>query len=206
MDKQKGLAPILIVLLIAVGIGGYLLYQKQPKQIFQPQNPAISQSSPTPSLSVTSVKKDDETANWKTYTNSNAGLSFKYPLDCESPRDGVSVISLRCYADKNIDRSAGTVITNNDLVVTINYEKNNDNESLEGYFNRMKKSYPKMVNVRDLIINGEPAKAWVSEGQLVNNEFYHVISKGKSIDVVKHPVSTSKQPIFDQILSTFRFD
>lgn len=40
--KQKGLAPILIVLLIALALGGYLIYQKQPKPI------SISQPSPSP--------------------------------------------------------------------------------------------------------------------------------------------------------------
>lgn len=63
--KQKGLAPILIVLLIALAVGGYLLYQKQTKPV------SISQSSPTPIAS-------DETANWKIF-NSNLSFSFKYP-------------------------------------------------------------------------------------------------------------------------------
>lgn len=64
--KQKGLAPILIVLFIALGIGGYLIYQKQPKPV------SISQPSSNP---VTS----DETANWKVYTSSQYGFSIKYP-------------------------------------------------------------------------------------------------------------------------------
>lgn len=45
MNKQKGLAPILIVLLIAVALGGYLIYQKQPKS-FVPQT---TETSPSPS-------------------------------------------------------------------------------------------------------------------------------------------------------------
>lgn len=45
MNKQKGLAPILIVLLIALGIGGYLIYQKQVTPVTIPQQ--ITQSIPT---------------------------------------------------------------------------------------------------------------------------------------------------------------
>lgn len=67
--SQKGLAPILIVLILAVLIGGYLVYQNQPKPTPSPQ--------PTNQLSPAS----DETANWKTYTNSKYGFSFKYPSD-----------------------------------------------------------------------------------------------------------------------------
>lgn len=43
--SQKGLAPILIIILIALGIGGYLIYQKQSKSavVFQPSsNPVAS--------------------------------------------------------------------------------------------------------------------------------------------------------------------
>lgn len=44
MNKQKGLAPILIVILIALTIGGYLIYQKQVKPVSVPQQ--TPQSSP----------------------------------------------------------------------------------------------------------------------------------------------------------------
>lgn len=67
--KQKGLAPILIVLLIALGIGGYLLYQKQQQTI---------QAPPTPTSTFESTNSA-ETANWKTYANDKYNFSFKYP-------------------------------------------------------------------------------------------------------------------------------
>ena len=68
MNRQKGLAPILIVILIALAIGGYLIYQKQFKVV-----PALQQTvQPSPV---------DETANWKTYTSSSYSFSLKYPND-----------------------------------------------------------------------------------------------------------------------------
>lgn len=71
---QKGFAPILIVLLIALAIGGYLTYQKQIKSTPLPQ--------PSPSSITTSVaSSSDETTNWKTYTNDMFNFSFKYPGD-----------------------------------------------------------------------------------------------------------------------------
>ncbi len=66
MTNQKGLSPILAVLLIAAVIAGYLIYSGK---INLPQKT---------SQQTTSV---DETANWKTYTNTNreAGYSISYP-------------------------------------------------------------------------------------------------------------------------------
>ena len=37
MNKQKGLVPVLIVILIAVVVGGYFIYQKQAKLVVIPQ-------------------------------------------------------------------------------------------------------------------------------------------------------------------------
>ncbi|MDP3974264.1 MAG: hypothetical protein Q8P92_05535 [Candidatus Daviesbacteria bacterium] len=77
--KQKGLAPILIVLLIAAAIGGYLIYagkinlnKPTPQQTIQPST--TSDASPAPTGAV-------ETANWKTYTNKEYRIQFKYPAD-----------------------------------------------------------------------------------------------------------------------------
>ena len=67
MGKQKGLAPILIVILIALAVGGYLYYQKQNKPTSVPQQ--NTQSSPT----------SNETIIWKTYKDSEIGFMINYP-------------------------------------------------------------------------------------------------------------------------------
>lgn len=64
---QKGLVPILIVLILAALVGGYLVYQKQAKPTSYTQ-PTI-QPSPTA----------DPTANWKTYKDSEIGYMLEYP-------------------------------------------------------------------------------------------------------------------------------
>lgn len=74
VTNQKGLAPILIVILIAAGLGGYLIYQKQTRSTPAPQ--PTTQPSPSPAASP--VQTDTgETANWKTYKNQH--YSFRYP-------------------------------------------------------------------------------------------------------------------------------
>ncbi|MBI2085838.1 hypothetical protein HYT74_00695 [Candidatus Daviesbacteria bacterium] len=75
--KQKGLAPILIVLLIALGIGGYLTYQKQIKPVAAPQQ--VTQSIPTPSSNPESFVST-EFANWKTHADQKYNFTIKYPV------------------------------------------------------------------------------------------------------------------------------
>lgn len=87
MNKQKGLAPILIVLLIALGIGGYLIYQKQAKPVAVPQQTSESTPVPAPtfestnSVASSSPNGAGEFANWKTYTNTKYGFIVNYPSD-----------------------------------------------------------------------------------------------------------------------------
>jgi len=72
--KQKGFAPVLflvgILVIIGVAAGVYFFGKSQvPKS--QLPNPVVT--SPTPQATL------DETVNWKTYTNTKYGFSFKYP-------------------------------------------------------------------------------------------------------------------------------
>ena len=63
--KQKGFAPIIIIVLITLGIAGYFGY----KQFKPTVDNLIGSSFPTP----------DPTVNWKTYTNNKARYEIKYP-------------------------------------------------------------------------------------------------------------------------------
>lgn len=86
--KQKGLAPIIIVLLIAAAIGGFLIYSG--KINLNQTTTQVAQPSPTPGASGVPTG-DAETANWKTYTNSEYKFSFKYPENWNNiiPSEGI---------------------------------------------------------------------------------------------------------------------
>ncbi len=71
--QQKGLVPILIVLLIAAAIGGYLVYSGK---VNLPQKQIAQTLKSDASAAPTSA---GETANWKTYTNER--YSLKYPKE-----------------------------------------------------------------------------------------------------------------------------
>lgn len=68
--KQKGFAPIIILVLIALAVVGYFGYKNYwPKS----QTPVIT--SPLPTVTA------DPTVNWKAYTNNKYQFEFKYPSD-----------------------------------------------------------------------------------------------------------------------------
>jgi len=100
--KELGFAlPIVIIivaLLIAAG-GGYYAYktiqtQKKEGKDIKEAKPELT---PSPELTPTPQETEqpaDETANWKTYTNSETGFSFKYPEDISLVEDEIVRLSL----------------------------------------------------------------------------------------------------------------
>jgi hypothetical protein len=82
---QKGFAPILIVVLIALVVGGGAYYLGTKKS-----------SLPTFSSSKIPSTIFDETANWKTYTNTKFGYSLKYPADKFTDCSEEDVFMLNC--------------------------------------------------------------------------------------------------------------
>lgn len=93
--KQKGLAPILIVILIAVlAVGGFVFYSRtKPASLSQPQTPVVTSPTPQPtsipssipnsttesSGSAETVNPDSIGANWKIYTDKKYGFQIKLP-------------------------------------------------------------------------------------------------------------------------------
>lgn len=104
--SQKGLTPIVIVLLIALGIAGYLLYQSQAKPITDlstsPQLPIESNSSPIPQPTNSPYPiqspSSDEISNWQTYSNQQYKFSFQYPDDWETVIDN--------FTNKTLDQNS----------------------------------------------------------------------------------------------------
>lgn len=97
-SESKGFAPILIILLIALGIGGYFIYtnysNNRYKTNIQTQE-TTSQSTVTPSSSPDS----QEIANWKTYSSSgiSSGLAFQYPNNWNQDRFEVHKYTTQLY-------------------------------------------------------------------------------------------------------------
>lgn len=202
MNKQKGLAPILIVLLIAAVIGGYLLYSGKINLNQTTQPSPTTNVSPAPT-------GDAETANWKTYTNTKYKYSFKYPshynfLDAElmsqSTTNDEFMVSFLKYSSNEAQK----------------YKINNREEAFYDYFGVVVQggncsSLTTPGNV--VTIDGVSGKKYTGSsstfadpqfGDILvlvnkNNYCYHLA-------FLKDPRNPkSSEALFDQILSTFKF-
>jgi hypothetical protein len=94
-NHKKGLAPLLIVLVLAIVVGGgvYIHSKNVTKEI---EKSEVKQNTSTQATStVQSNGSSDHTKQvegWKTYTSSKLGVSFQYPSDWRISReDNVSV-------------------------------------------------------------------------------------------------------------------
>jgi len=221
--NQKGLIPILIVLIIAALVGGYLIYQKQTKSTSTPSSQQTIQISPSPV---------DSTANWKTYTNTKYNFQLKYPLDwnvesipsINSPNNELGESDyLRFYNEaKNLENKkfveectknptltkCGTERYANGIFVNIH--ENKDKTNFETYFQK--------DLAKNLTITGDINEI-ISKSKKDQIGSLNII-KGNKVDVTGWPYyyfqnpsgniafiidgSESEKTVY-QILSTFKF-
>lgn len=187
--KQKGLAPLVIIILIALAVGGYLLYQKQFKSItvFQPS------LSPAASLELPGVGEtanpDLIGANWKTYTNTKYGYSFQYPSNWVETVDP-------SYKQMNVVRlDLGLKDQKYYFIVGTGGRGGPPMDEIKG-------DNPKYGNI------SFARRAWIKDG----TPFYIIAlpdrpySTGGNIEINFPPAQSDYySKIFDQILSTFKF-
>ncbi|MBI2330306.1 hypothetical protein HYU94_02870 [Candidatus Daviesbacteria bacterium] len=207
MNKQKGLTPILIVLLIALAIGGYFIYQKQTKPIFIPQ--------PSPSPVTTSVASSSaETATWKTYINEDGHYSIKYPSKIAInyyPDPGA--ISLDAYnQDGSIKLKLGISYARDNSGKKIQCSNNND--CLQKLVSTL--GFPAdQVSYINRTILGKTIKGikYISSDKLnsIEHQYFTFLEKGEAwninltINYLTPEGSKLSNQELDQILSTFKF-
>lgn len=94
--KQKGLAPIIIIVLIALtAIGVYFLGTKNILEL--PTFPL------SPTLSPSPTSTPDPTANWKIYTSSEFGFTFKYPQDWDVKKETPEIVKYREFGSPDFE-------------------------------------------------------------------------------------------------------
>lgn len=201
MNKQKGLAPILIVFLIALTVGGYLLYQKQtkPAVVLQPVTQPLS--SPVTSPTATNSA---EMANWKTYTDAH-GLSFEYPEDW-SVSAGEFLIILPQYRSDQIKGGSSKLETE-----AYPREKYSPITLSIGVYKPDIADSTKEITKRSISVAGGAVSEYIikfldsSSGYPKNLELRYVVIEGNSQMYVYRLYNPQFKDIFYQILSTFKF-
>lgn len=211
--KQKGNV-VLIVLLIALAIGGYFYFGK------------INLNKPTPQQTSQPSPTSDETATWKTYTNPLANFSFQYPSNwftservSNNTVKDVEITSCDIKNNPFCTREKNQIIISVRLINTADiYEGAKD---MEEYYQRQTKSPNSGKNKRSITINNIPAIRFSTkggegdmEGIQFNGDTVVLEDKGNlytlkvSINVGSSGKSdnlTEAIKIFDEILSTFKF-
>lgn len=200
--NQKGLAPILIVLILAFLVGGYLVYQKQPKPTPSPSAPSTTSYTPQPS-------PVNETANWKIYTSNKYRFSFKYNPDWKLTEqtngadvtNNTTTVGLNHYFDISIKvsdninhKTAEEFINSSNITTASNVSKNpfsGSKKYTNGFINGIIANWSngddnlvEVVHATEIKIYEFKLLAGPNTGTLPNEE---------------------DQKIFDQILSTFKF-
>ena len=82
--KQKGLAPILLLIgiLVLVGVAGgayFLGMSRDSSPVAQPVPQTVQNITPTPEPVEVAIEEPEEISNWKTYANKELGFSINYP-------------------------------------------------------------------------------------------------------------------------------
>ncbi len=224
--SQKGFAPILILIIIAVLIGGYLIYQNS-------QNQSKTIPLPTPQLTSTPTATPEstnsaETTNWKTYTNTDYGFSFQYPsslylFDCS--KDFYEVKPLYVHLSDNAKDDCNTTykafLSSINVSVVKNFDKNKDypivklNNRTEKTMNIGGKSAIQIIGTYEEV--GDQGEKLSSQPIRTINSTVISYKENVSIKITYQRISSVKNNdqgfsvkpdttgIFDQILSTFKF-
>ncbi len=203
--------PILLILAVVVLVGAYYVGTSAGKL------PQINVNL-TPPLPP-EVPSSNETANWKTYTSSNFGLTFKYPpgimkiarentvISTASPESGIDVVVFKIIETTGCKDCS--------RIISFNVADNTKNLSINKYVEQTfspvglssEKDFQKYtVDGEDglISINGLPGQEYRA-GVLSTHK-----NKIYSFEVSTWQVSTAQSEetfsTLKQILSTFRFD
>lgn len=193
------LAGIVLVLALAGGIF-YLGRISAPK----PQNVATSSPQPSPTLSPTT--SPDPTANWKTYTDDQLGISFKYAPDYTVAERATEKVD---YGQDNSFNQRGAIFIgtkSNDQGFTMVVWENPDKLDVKTWWEINSTKLYGGLNTKELKMitrNAGQNLVLTPEGDLPGqgNKYYMAFE-----DKVIEMRSTAGKEADSTTLSTFRFD
>lgn len=225
---QKGQTQVLIlagiVILIAV-VGGIFFLGRITAPKPQPQNVATSSPQPSPTPDETVYTKPDRSVNWKTYKNSKASFSFKYPSEWYLGNEELSTNHIKSVilASCDIKNQPYCGIGNkNHIDFGVRYIDKTSvfegAENAEAYYQRIAKSPNSGKNKRFITVDNKSAirystidigttdpSGFASMGDTVVLDYNgEILVVTISVNIKNNNLNQAIE-IFDQILSTFRF-
>ncbi len=196
-NKLILVAVILLIVLLAGGGAYFVLNTKSKSQ------PVISKTTPTSIPASAPSLTPDPTANWKTYTDSQNGFSFKYPSSLYVKISNKFPNSI-FVMQNNIDIEKASEGPVSDL--TIHVEKGNN---IPAAFDNVKQNLHNPLD-QNLTIDGASGRGISGtmsgnlEGTFNSNVVILKDNKVITLNFYEYNDKFSKA-IFNQILSTFKF-
>lgn len=209
---QKGFVQFIIlgVVVLAVVAAGAFYLGRTTQKPTSPQNPVVSETpnpSPTSSASPTPTGID-ETANWKTYTNTKEGYSIKYPLSWYA-RDGIVTDYDSQVTTEQLAK------TNEHLTIKIIVWDNPSKLSTEAYVSQLDAGpdAPQVTNTDKVTIGGalgikriENRYSIVSPTRSTQPTMVIYLAHSERIIIISaFPVDSLLIKTFKQILYSFKF-
>ena len=200
MENQKGQFPILILIgiLVLVGVASGAYYLGRVSKSAQ----VVSQPQPTPQpTSVPQTSPNDETANWKTYTNTKHNFSINHPINfVESAQNtDYGFIGEKIYFNVGTVnplecRGACPVVkeTTEVQIATLNATK------IYGYIGAIGGNIPQHI-LKYIFKKGDKYISFTLYARGQND-----LTENPTGDY--WPLEDTDIKLFDQILSTFRFE
>lgn len=196
--KQKGqvLILVLIVILIIAAVAGgtYYLSRSTPPKASLPSSVVSQTPQSTPSTT-------DETANWKTYTNTKIGVSFKYPNEGKIKEGGSYGVDNVFLEDSN---SIALLIDDGQMTISMEQTGENNLESFMADY----KSFDGEIGfdyegnkVEKVYIDGIQALKGAVAGPK-SNRVLTLINNNKVYSISFEPLISTKG---EQVLNSIRF-
>lgn len=191
--KQKGFAPILVVLsliLVAglvIGVSFYLKQKmsKNSSSVTQSANPTV------------------ESSELKTYKNDVFGVTFQYPASYKTENGGGLITILT----PNLKYSTDAQNNSDSMVFSVAFSSADKYTSFDELKTKMSTNKTGTTITESMIGDNVKALHIVStkESQQVPVEEYIFLRNGYTFYIHKYPHPTNRQADFDKIISTFKF-
>lgn len=189
-SKKTNFLVILLstLLIISVVISGFFAFQtqklvKELTLLRTEPTPMATVEPTTEAVATNSLKTVDPTADWKVYTNTMYGFSFKYPSDKFIT---TNLTDDDMYFDTNKNGGSPMELGSNDIWLNIHVSKITESD--------------KAFSKEFIQVNSAQNISAYQTQKITNNNLYKINMSSFSSNTIKN-----NEALFDQILSTFKF-
>ena len=185
---------VLVMILVLGAVGGYLVVKE--KRLFSRSESNQKQE----------IKKD-EIVDWKIYTNSIYGFSFKYPPNWKIEDNlKLNTCCLNIFNSQNPyeNDNLKTSVMKSQFYYVRNLPTTTKNQYINNLLNNQSEASPGPQDAKYVSVANDNDLEVLKFNAFVSN-YYYVISRNSNFTEVIEIASWNTDPLFDKVLSTFKF-